>query len=336
MKRHVPLLVRARALRKLIAFGFLAAAIAAIVAVAAAANPRGSNGRIVFARFDPALGDDFIYTANPDGSHEQQLLSTGAEGPRWSPDGTRIVVGPHDADNVSARIVNPDDGSYRDVANPDPDRFFLPCNGPWSPDGQRLTCAAFSDDESLTGIYTLRSSDGGGLTRITSDPGGEDCAGDYSPNGKRLVFLRANDTIFALFTIKLAGGALRQISPSGSSDFFINFECGNWSPQGNEILFSAHVPDTERSTIWTVHSDGTGLHKLPISGCGGSRFDLTTAGCFNARWSPDGTKIIFNRFQPQVGEDIYTANADGSNPSPAVASPLDDEDTDWGTHPLVR
>jgi Tol biopolymer transport system component len=203
-------------MRKLVMFALLAAAIAAIVAVTAGASSRGTNGRIVFARFDPALDDDFVYTANPDGTQERQLLPTGAEGPRWSSDGSRIVVGPHDVDNVSARIVNPDNGSYRDIANPDPDRFFLPCNGPWSPDGQRLTCEAFGNtDDSLNGIYTIRSSDGGGLARITSDPGGEDCPGDYSPNGKHLDFLRANDTTFALFTVKLDGKDLRQITPAG-------------------------------------------------------------------------------------------------------------------------
>jgi Tol biopolymer transport system component len=111
--------------------------------------------------------------------------------------------------------------------------------------------------------------------------------------------------------------------------------CGNWSPQGNEILFSVHVPVANRATVWEVNSDGSGLRQIPIPGCGGPRSSSTTIGCFNARWSPDGTKIIFNRFQPVEGEDIYTVNADGTGLTPAVTSPLDDEDTDWGTHPLL-
>jgi Tol biopolymer transport system component len=326
-------------MRKLIAFGFFAAAIAVIVAVAAGAAPRGTNGRIVFARFDPALGDDFIYTANPDGSQERQLLPTGAEGPRWSPYGSRVVVLPHDVDNVSARIVNPDDGSYRDIANPDPDRFFLPCNEPWSPDGQRLTCEAFgNDDQSVNGIYTLRASDGGGLERVTAaEPDGEDCAGDYSPNGKRLVFLRANYATFAfaLFTIKLDGTGLRQISPTSSDQFFLNFDCGSWSPQRNEILFSVRAPDTDRSTIWVVHSDGSGLRKIPIQGCGGPISDPNSIGCFTPRWSPDGSKILFIHNQPEVGWDLYTVNADGTGLAPAVTNPLNDESPDWGTHALL-
>ena len=320
---------------KLIAFGFLAAAIAAIVAVAAGANPRGSNGRIVFTRFDPALGDDFVYTANPDGSQERQLLTTGAEGPRWSPDGSRIVVFPHDVE-ASARIVNPDDGSYRDLANPDPDLFFLPCSGPWSRDGQRLVCEAFGNtDESVNGIYTIRSSDGGGLERVTADPGGEDCAGDYSPNGKRLVLLRSNETTFALFTIKLDGSGLRQITPDGSDQFFINFDCGSWSPQGNEILFSAHAPSDQRSTVWIVHADGSGLRQVPIAGCGGLISDPTTIGCFAPSWSPDGRKIVFIR-RSAGQNDVYTVNADGTGLSEVSGTP-DDEGgpPDWGTHPLL-
>ena len=333
-------------MRKLIAFGLLAAAIAAIVAVAAAANPRGSNGRVAFARFDPARGDDFVYTANPDGSQEQQLLSTGAEGPRWSPDGSRIVVGPHDADgngriDVSARIVNPENGSYRDVPNPNPELFFLPCTGPWSPDGKRLTCEAFgNDDQSVNGIYTLRSSDGGGLERVTTaDPDGEDCAGDYSPNGKHLVFNRANYATgaFALFTLKLDGHGLRQITPSSSDQFFVNSapDCGSWSPQGNEILFSAHVPSDQRSTVWSVHSDGTGLRQIPIPGCGGLRSDPTTIGCFSPSWSPDGSKIIFDR-RSAGQNDVYTVNADGTGLSEVSGTPHDEGGPpDWGIHPLL-
>jgi Tol biopolymer transport system component len=326
-------------MRKLIAFGLLALTVAAVVAVTAGASPQGSNGRIVFARFDPALGDDFVYTANPDGSQERQLLSTGAEGPRWSPDGSRIVVGPHDVDNVSARIINPDNGSYRDVLNPDPELFFLPCNGPWSPDGQRLTCEAFgNDDQSVNGIYTMRASDGGGLQRLTTaEQDSEDCAGDYSPNGKRLVFLHANYATgeWALYTIKRDGTKARQITPSSSDQFFIDFDCGDWSPKGNEILFSVHYPSVDRATIWAVHSDGSDLRQISITGCGGLVSDPTSVGCFTPRWSPDGSKILFIRNRPGVGWDLYTVKPDGTGLAPAVTNPLNDESPDWGTHPLL-
>ncbi len=69
-------------MRKLIAFAVVAAGAAALITIPAAAKPPTGNGRIVFTRFDPVQGDDFVYTANPDGSQEQQLLPTGAEGRR--------------------------------------------------------------------------------------------------------------------------------------------------------------------------------------------------------------------------------------------------------------
>lgn len=318
-------------MRKLITFAALAAAVAAVIAIPVAAT-HSSNGRIAFTRFDAAQGDDFVFTANPDGSQERQLLPSGAEGPRWAPNGSRIAVFPHDVDGVSARIVNPDDGSYRDLANPNADQLFLGCSV-WSPDATRLACDGQSWDANPTrnGIYTIRSSDGGGLERITADPAGEDCPGDYSPNGKRLVFLRSNDTTFALFTTKLDGGGLRQITPNGNDQFFINFECGNWSPQGNEILFSAHAPSDQRSTIWLVHSDGTGLRQIPIPGCGGLISDPTTIGCFGPSWSPDGSKIVFVR-RSAGQNDVFAANADGTNPSEVIRTPHDEGGPpDWGT-----
>src|SRR2546421_7913771 len=111
-------------MRKLIAFASLAAAIAAVLAIAAAANPRGSNGRIAFGR------DGLVYTANPDGTHEQQLLPTEAEAAHWSPDSTQIAVVPDDqVPAVVARIVNPDTGTYRDLPNPDPAHFVGPNSG---------------------------------------------------------------------------------------------------------------------------------------------------------------------------------------------------------------
>jgi TolB protein len=323
-------------MRNLIAAAVVATvAAAAFIAIPAAANPPAGNGRIAFTRFDPVQGDDFVYTANPDGSQERQLLPTGAEGPRWSPDGSRIAVFPHDVDNVSARIVDPDNRTYRDLANPDPDRLFLPC-GLWSPDVTRLACDGFGQtDGGLDGIYTIRSSDGGGLQRVTADPGGEDCPGDYSPNGNRLVFLRSNDTTFALFTVKLDGKNLRQITPSSNDAFSINFDCGSWSPQGNDILFSAHVPSSQRSTIWAVHADGSGLRQIPIPGCGGAVSDPATIGCFGPGWSPDGRKIVFIR-RSAGQNDIYKVNADGSGLSVVSGTPLDEGGPpDWGTHQLI-
>ena len=322
-------------MRKLSMLALLAVAVAAISATPAAAKPRGTNGKIVTNSDNLVTGEEQVYTVDPDGT-DQQLVFNNSEVGQWSPDGTRIALvtqlGPPEV-----LLFNPDNGSTVDFGLPDalyPD-LALFCTV-WSPDGARLACEGQGHtDPTLTGVYTLRSSDGGDLQRVTSEPNGDDCPSDYSPNGKRLVITRANDTTYALYTVKLDGSGLKQITPDGM-DF--NFCNGNWSPQGNEIVFSAHVPNGDyHSSIWVVHSDGSGLRQLPIAGpCGGPLSDPTTFGCFNPVWSPDGTKIAFGRNQDDGQRDLYTVNADGSGLFQVTHTPdISEFNGDWGTHPLT-
>jgi hypothetical protein len=314
-------------MRKLIMLALLVAAVAAMFAIPATAKPPGTNGKIVTNSFNTALGQEQVYTVDPDGT-DMQLVPSDETG-QWSPDGTLI--------SLFNRLFNPDTGSIIDLNLPAqyPD-LFLPC-GVWSSDGARLACEglSFDVDPTLNGIYTVRSSDGGDLQRVTFNPGGDDCPSDYSPNGKRIIFTRTSETVYALFTVKLDGSGLRQITPDGLNFNFCN---GSWSPQGNEILFSAHVPNIDtRSTIWVVHSDGTGLRQIPVPACGGLFSSPTSVSCFNASWSPDGKKIVFARLPATTGQrDLYTVNADGSGLFRVTNTPdIDEDGGDWGTHPVT-
>jgi hypothetical protein len=335
-------------MRRLIAIGALAGLVAlvAVSATPAAAKPPGVNGQIVFQRFDPLApngGEDhvFAYTVNPDGSHERQVLPLPAECPRWTPDGTRITTCGFPPHNATA-IINPDDGSYRALPMPDPDHLFTACPL-MSPDSSRLACEGFGEDlfenptdPSLNGIYTIRSSDGRDLTRMTSNPGGDDMPGDYSPNGRRLVFGRfdGDGGPIGLYVVKANGTHLRAITSPG----MIITSSGDWSPQGNAIAFSRRVSADMRQSLWVVQSDGSGLRELHLEGqpaCGGPIAEPGSRSCFKPRWSPDGTKIAFSIFSDATGENVYTANSDGTHVT-QVTHGGDDEDPDWGTHPLAR
>jgi Tol biopolymer transport system component len=302
-------------------------------AAPAIARPIGHNGQITFVRVDPLVGHN-VYTANPDGSHEQQLLSPPVDLnlPHWSDAGDAIVAdasGQGDA----AWIVDPDAGTHRAISNPDPTRFnfFFSCTGP-SPDFERLACGGGGEDPSSNGLYTVRASDGGDLRQLTSNTI-EDALGDYSPDGKRLVYFHFNgfdDT--GLTVLRLDGGGVRRIAPCCASG-------GSWSPRGNEIVFSSTEPAFEfHSTLWLVHSDGSRLRQVPLpqSFCGGSTADPDTRGCVNPVWSPDGRKILFRLTAPGFGEggDLYTINADGTQLT-QVTHDGDVDVADWGTHPLA-
>ena len=308
-------------------------ALVAMSATPAGAKVPGPNGRIAFTQFEPATGGTVTYTVNPDGSHVQPLFARGSEGPHWSPDGSQVSIFCCD-DGMAAHIVDTDSGSFRELAPPDP-TLETHC-GQWSPDGQRLACESFGTTEpSRNGIYSIRSSDGTGLARITSNPGGDDIPGDYSPDGKRLVFVRADQNgELGIFVTRLNGSGLRQITPPAMiPDAFFG---GSWSPNGSKILFAARSAADHRLAIWVVNADGSAPHQLPITPpCGGAFSDPRSTSCFQPGWSPDGTKIVFTRISANgTQENIYTVNADGGGLVQLTNSGRADQ-ADWGPHPLI-
>jgi Tol biopolymer transport system component len=296
------------------------------------AAPRRANGQLAFGLFNPLLGNTQVNVINPDGTGQRLVQGpkeTGEE-PRWFPDGIHVVaLGASDLPGGGSAIINVDDGTERDVVGQDPN---LGCGGTPSPDGTLLLCEAL-EAGSQNGIYRIRSSDGGGLAQITSNPGGDDVPGGWSPNGKRIVFVRfsASGDSRGMFVVNINGIGLKKITPAFDFSSY-----GRWSPQGNEIVFSQHVTPDVHSSIWVVHADGTGLHEInvqPASACGGANANPHALGCNKPTWSPDGTKIAFVRshLNPVDGE-IYTVNLDGTGLTQVTHSP-GVNDVDWGTHP---
>jgi len=323
---------RSQSMRR--AFALLAAvALSSLCAVAssvsAAAKDPGPNGRIVFST---VVDDDntLTYTVNPDGSDMQPLYSDFSGFPRWSPDGSQVLI--EACCDAAATLVDPDTGSSIQFTDPYAPTFFYGCVA-WSSDAQRLGCFGWSDsDPSLNGAYTIRSSDGGGLTRVTSNPfGGTDYPGDFSPDGTRFVFARNDPTRpkhaepeggqrgnVALFVVNTDGRGVHRITPWG---LVWNEDAGRWSPDGNNILFD------NNGSLYVVHPDGTGLRKIPL---------LTRSTTFvqNPDWSPDGTKIVFS-LATSTGpgtfqSGIYTANADGTDLQRITNPVIFDRYADWG------
>jgi Tol biopolymer transport system component len=306
----------------------------ALTAMPAAAKVPGTNGMIAFTRTDFSTGVDSTYVVNPDGTQPRLLLAN-ASVPHWSPDGGLLAIqtpyGGCPPCLSSTTIFNPDTGKYRVLPPPVlPDTAFG-CSL-WSPDGSQFACAGESDaNPSVNGVYTIRTKDGRGLTRITNAGGGGlmDIPIDYSPDGTRLVFGRVSSadhsciTGSGLFVVNVDGSGLHRITPNGFCD-----DDGSWSPDGSEIAF-AIGPGREPSNIFLVHPNGTGLMQLPIKASPGDGFaDIS--------WSPDGSKLAFSLGGPSTPEGIFTANADGTNLQRVTTTTVFDHEADWGPHPLVK
>lgn len=296
----------------------------AAATVPAQAKVPGPNGQIVFGRFNPGLGDFQIFTANPDGTSQVQLLPGVAECPHWSPDGTRILVCVADPGGLlRPATVRPDGSGFRLLDNPDP-TLNLACWA-WSPDGARLGCEGWDDanPSRSAGIFTVRSSDGGGLVRVTANPfGAHDAMGDYAPDGGRITFLRSNDPnngAGALFVVNTDGSGLRRITAWNFAQ-----DPGSWSPDGKWILFSS-----TDGKVFVVHPDGSGLRQIRLDAGPGRYF------AFQPAWSPDGTQIVLRVFLATGEQHLYTVRPTGSDLRQVADTQGSDQFADWGPHPLA-
>ncbi len=297
----------------------------AAAVVPAQAKAPGPNGQIVFGRFNAGLGDFQIFTANPDGTHQVQLLPGVAECPRWSPNGTRILVcRANPGGLLRPATVKPDGSGFRLLDNPDP-TLNLACWA-WSPDGTRLGCEGWDDVDPgrPAGVFTVRSSDGRGLARVTANPyGAHDIPGDYSPGGSRIVFLRNNDPdteTGALFVVNADGSGLRRITAPDFAE-----DPGSWSPDGKWILFSS-----KDGKVFTVHPDGSGLRQVRLDAGPGRYF------AYGPVWSPDGTQIVLRLSLASTGEQhLYTMQPAGSDLRQVANTQGSEEFADWGPHPLA-
>jgi Tol biopolymer transport system component len=328
-------------MRKLIVLSLLAGlALAALFALPAAARAPGVNGQIAFARLIPTGGAN-VFTANPDGTNAQQVpLVYPAEDfgvPVWSPDGSELLIsqvfrfdsGGECCLPFRPAIVNPDGSDFTLLTIPN-GQFDMGCDT-WNGDGTRLLCNVDFENfgGEAPGGFSVRASDGGDLVRLTTNSfGAEDRPTDISPDGTRFVFkrfrpgpsgahFRANQV--GLFVENIDGTGLRQITPYGLA-LAHEFASAQWSPDGKEIISA-----TTQGDLFTVHPDGNGLNLIHLQSKGFA---------FEPDWSPDGTQIVFC-MGINGQEDIYTANADGSNVKQVTDTPDFENGPDWGTHPLA-
>jgi Tol biopolymer transport system component len=272
------------------------------------------GGRLAYGRFSP--DGTHVFTANTDGTDEQALLSSIAEGPRFSPDGRRVAVLVESPQGlIYFGLVDPDGSDFVRFDSPDP-TLNLGCVS-WSPDGSRLACEGWDDtDVTRHGVYTVRASDGRDLTRVTTSPAGmkDGYCPAYSPDGRQLVFLRADlpdEEQATLMVVSVDGSDERPLIAQK-----VGLGC-DWSPDGKTILTEAN------GSLLLVPVDGSQPSAIKIAA--GAPVTATRGA-----WSPDGTWIVFSRLT-STGEDIYIVQKDGTNLRQVTDTPGDDEEFgEWG------
>jgi eukaryotic-like serine/threonine-protein kinase len=192
----------------------------------------------------------------------------------------------------------------------------------WSPDGKRLAYSGDADGFKQLFVRTLATGEERRLTRGQQD----DIQPAWSPDGRRLAFVRA----------AAAGGKLE---PSDINGWY--FEGGDvwlldlesrqesklvegafgpsWSPDGKRLAFDAGWAGPHR--IWV--SDARGLNPRQITA--DSNDAAVHAG---ARWSPDGSHIVFRRIE-KTQWDIAVADAATSAVTRLTNDIIPDIDPTW-------
>lgn len=226
-------------------------------------------------------------------------------------------------------------GGYWWYSSQDPARDGAPN---WFPGGQALVFAA----EVGTGrsdIYRMNV-DGSGRTRLTEHDA-NDSAPAVSPDGTRIAFESERDGNYEIYVMDADGGNQTRLTNDPARD-----SAPAWSPDGRQIVFTSDRDNRASADVYVMNADGTGLERLTsdrsnwapqfapdgqrvavqvdldvvvLNLADGSRQRLTAdpQNGMNPTWSPDGSRIAFVSTRNRRAE-IFTMNADGSNPTVLV------------------
>lgn len=284
--------------------------------------PKGPGGLILYGDWDAKVQQADWFTVRPDGSeiHNLHVTATCAV---WFPDGSKVLITNDAAVGAGTplrpAVVDPDGSNLRPLdATRNPD-LNLGC-GNVSPDGTRIALEGFGQDghPELDGIYSVRTSDGGGLIRLLRGPVSTP---RYSPDGTRLSFFDTKEGVSptgsgALFVMGADGADPVRITPWGYA-----FDDHEWSLDGSWIVFQRPY-----GQLYLVHPDGSSLHRVPLQLPPGT-------GALNPSWSPDGTWIVFS-LQRSDEAEIYMVRPDGTGLGKVTGAPgAQEQKPDWGTPP---
>jgi Tol biopolymer transport system component len=205
-----------------------------------------------------------------------------------NPDGTGLVQLTHEPSGIAARW---------------PD---------WSPDGSRILFVRFNPSDGMGRIWIMNA-DGTGQRRLASDaPGYRDYQPSYTPDGRHIVFSRCSpgDGLCAIWIMRSDGTRRRLVIPFIQAPNETNNFDPAVSPDGRRITYTRFGFDGIVAQVWVAGINGRNAHPLTAP--------RLEAG--EARWSPDGSHIVFASNLARAQSSIYVMRANGTRVTRLAAS----------------
>lgn len=212
-----------------------------------------------------------------------------SEDPVWSPDGTKIAFVSYRYGDGAIYIMNADGSNLTRLTN------YASYDPLWSPDGTKIVFRTYDTRGSSIGEIYVMDADGSNQTRLTN----YSCFNAvWSPDGTKIAF----DPYGAIMFNDISGIYVMNADGSNQTRLSLEGRDPTWSPDGTKIAFSTY------NLIETNINEDTGIYVVDIDGSNMTNLTHGYTAGQSLAWSPDGTKLAFN-----IGETIYTMNADGSN-----------------------
>jgi WD40 repeat protein len=272
---------------------------------------------IVFTRFLPGAESGSVYRIDRGTTVEHLIRSGVLDFALLSPDAAQFANVAFTPDGVgTTAIFNVNGSGYRLLPTSDP---AIPPNGlpggTWSAGETRIASAA-GDPGNIppSGIFSVRSSDGGGLIRLSDAGTRFDYPVASSPDGSKLLFFRPdaeNETSDSapqdLFVVGANGSGLTRLTPPGKTTAVVfSYDSVSWSPNGTQVAVAA-----ANGPFWN-----TTTRSVYIATVDGSRFQRIgpPGNIWDAVWAPNGQWIAFSMATKATGGlfQLYLMHPDGS------------------------